>query len=139
MVHALNEIHRLLNPHGFLIDLRPVLDRWQVGVASGRETRETGRVTDFEVGLADDIAANESMAQAEANGWFRREREDFFSYVYSWDSPNEMEEWLEDEWNDYIELREDAKQMTRSAWALSDGDARVQLGVKMLITRWRKI
>ena len=138
-MHALGEIHRVLKPDGILIDLRPLLDRWQVEVISARETRETGRVTDFEIGLADDIAANQSMGQAEANGWFTREQENFFSYVYSWDSPKEMEEWLAEEWNDYIELDEVAMQTTRSAWALADADARVQLRVKMLITRWRKL
>lgn len=139
MVHALDEIHRMLIPHGILIDIRPVLDRWQVEVVSARERRETGRVMDFEIGLADDLAANRSMAEAEANRWFTREREDFFSYDYSWDSPKDMEDWLEEEWNDYIGLHQDARGATRSAWALADGDARVQLSVKMLITRWRKV
>ena len=138
MVHALDEIHRMLIPHGILIDIRPVLDRWQVEVVSARERRETGRVMDFEIGLADDLAANRSMAEAEANRWFTREREDFFSYDYSWDSPKDMEDWLEEEWNDYIGLHEDARGTTRSAWALADGDARVQLSVKMLITGLQK-
>jgi SAM-dependent methyltransferase len=138
MVHALDEIHRLLVPGGVLIDLRPVLDHWQVEVASGREVRETGRVQDFEIGLADDIAANQAIRQAEARGWFIRENEEFFSYVYSWDTPKEMEEWLEEEWNDFIGLDEEARHAARSAWAISDGDARLQLRVKMLITRWRK-
>ena len=138
MVHALSEIRRVLIPSGILIDLRPMLSRWEVEVASGREANITGRVNDFEVGLADDTAANRSMTEAESNGWFIREREEFFAYVYSWDTPHEMEEWIDDEWNDFIELDEEAKHTTRSAWALSDGDARVQLRTKMLIARWRK-
>lgn len=105
-------------------------------MASARETRITGRVNDFEVGVADDTAANRAMAEAESNGWFIREREEFFSYVYSWDTPHEMEEWIQEEWNDFIELDEEAKHATRSAWALSDGDARAQLRMKMLIGRW---
>ena len=138
MVHALSEIHRVLIPNGILIDLRPLLSRWEVEVASARETRLTGRVNDFEVGIADDIAANRAMAEAESNGWFIREREEFFPYVYSWDSPHEMEEWIDEEWNDFIGLDEATQKSTRSAWALSDGDARVQLRTKMLIARWRK-
>lgn len=139
MVHALNEIRRVLIPNGILIDLRPMLDRWQVEVVSARETNVTGRVTDFEVGLADDTAANRSMAQAESNGWFIRERSEFFAYVYSWDTPKEMEEWLAEEWNDFIGLDDETKRVTRSAWAMADGDARVLLRMKMLITRWRKV
>ena len=138
MVHALSEIRRVLIPNGILIDLRPLLSRWEVEVASAREPRLTGRVNDFEVGIADDTAANRSMAEAESNGWFIREREEFFPYVYSWDSPHEMEEWIDEEWNDFIGLDEAAQRSTRSAWALSDGDARVQLRMKMLIGRWRR-
>lgn len=138
MVHALSEIHRVLIPNGILIDLRPLLSHWEVEVTSMRETRLTGRVNDFEVGIADDTAANRTLAEAESNGWFVREREEFFPYLYSWDSPHEMEEWIDEEWNDFIDLDENAQRATRSAWALSDGDARVQLRMKMLIGRWRR-
>ena len=138
MVHALSEIRRVLTPDGILIDLRPVLDRWSIEVASAREIRETGRMQDFEFGLADDRAANQSMTQAEQNGWFVREQEEFFSYVYSWDTPKEMEEWINEEWEDFIGLDEETQKSTRSAWAIGDADSRVRLRMKMLITRWRK-
>jgi len=128
----------MLLPDGILIDLRPLLDRWQIEVVSAREVRETGRVQDFPIGLADDEAANRSMAQAEEQGWFVREQEEFFSYVYSWDTPKEMEEWIEEEWDGFIGLDEATKQDTRSVWALGDADSQVQLRIRTLITRWRK-
>ncbi len=136
-MHALDEIRRVLIPNGILIDLRPVLDRWQIEVASIGESRGTGRMQDFPVGLADDEAANQSVARAAQNGWFTREQEDYFSFIYSWDSPKEMEEWIDEEWEGFIGLDEETKQATRSAWALADADARVQVKVNMLITRWR--
>jgi len=137
MVHALSEIRRVLMPNGKLIDLRPVLDRWQIEVASRREIRETGRMQDFPLGLADDAAANQSVASAAQNRWFTREQEEFFSFIYSWDTPKEMEEWIEEEWEGFIGLNEETKQATRSAWASADGDARVRVKVKMLIARWK--
>ncbi len=90
MVHALNEIRRVLVPDGILIDIRPLLDRWQVEITSAREIRQTGRVQDFPIGLADDEAANRAIAQVAENGWFSRAQQDFFSYCYSWDTPGEM-------------------------------------------------
>src|SRR5688572_28147604 len=105
MVHALSEIRRVLIPNGILIDLRPVLDRWQIEVASMREIREMGRMQDFPVGLADDKAANQSVAHAAQNRWLTREQEEFFPFIYSWDSPNEMQEWIEDEWERSEERR----------------------------------
>lgn len=136
MVHALDEIRRVLVPDGILIDIRPLIDRWQVEVTSMREVRQTGRVQDFPVGLADDEAANTAIVQAVENGWFARERQEFFSYSYSWDTPNEMEEWIDTEWEGFVAMEEETKQATRSAWALGDADTRVGLNVKMLIARW---
>jgi hypothetical protein len=138
MVHALSEIRRVLVPDGTMLDLRPILSHWPVEIVSGRETRETGRIQGLPLGLADDEAANQSITQAEKEGWFAREAEEFFLYSYSWDSPSEMEEWVAEEWHDFIQLDEESKQATRSAWALGDADSRVQVGVKMLITRWKK-
>ena len=138
MVHALSEIRRVLVPNGILIDLRPVLSRWPVEVVSAREIRQTGRIQDLPLGLADDEAANQSIAQAERMGWFRREAEEFFPYYYSWDSPSEIEEWIIDEWHDFVELDEESRRATRSAWALGDADATIRVAVNMLLTRWRK-
>ena len=136
MVHALDEIRRVLVPGGILIDIRPLMDRWQVEVTSMREVRETGRVRDFAIGLADDEAANSAIAHASENGWFSRDKQEFFSYSYSWDTPTEMEEWVDTEWEDFVALEEETKQATRSAWALGDADTRIRLHVKMLIAKW---
>ncbi len=137
MVHALGEIRRVLVPDGILIDLRPVLDRWPVEVISAREVHETGRLQDLSSGLADDEAANRAVAQAAENAWFARDQEEFFPFYYSWDTPSEMEEWIADEWNDFLGMDEGTKQATRSAWAIGNADSRVRVRAKMLITKWR--
>lgn len=138
MVHALREIHRVLVPDGVLIDLRPLCDHWGIEVFSARETRETGQLTDLPVGLEDDAAANHAIADAQANGLFRREGETFFPIHYVWDTASEMETWIDEEWENVAALEEEAKRATRSAWALGDADSQVRVKVKMLITRWRR-
>jgi len=138
MVHALGEIHRVLVQNGILIDLRPIGNERFVEVFSVRETRETGRAKVLPIGREDDAAANQAMKNAESNGWFTRESEKLFPIHYVWDTPKEMEEWIETEWEDFIELDEETKLATRSAWALGDGDARVRARGMMLLTRWRK-
>lgn len=139
MVHALGEIHRVLVPEGILIDLRPISDRWLIEVFSRRETRETGRVTDLQLGLEDDEAANQAIRNAETNGWFKRENETFFPLHYVWDTASDMEAWIDKEWENFIGLDEDARQATRSAWALGDADSRVRVKAKMLIARLKAI
>lgn len=122
-----------------MLDLRPLADQWRVEVFSARERRETGRMTDLPAGLEDDEAANQAMAEAERNGWFLRERENFFPLHYVWDTASEMEEWVASEWEGFIGLDEETRRATRSVWALADADSQVQVKVKMLITRWRKL
>jgi len=137
MVHALAEIRRVLVPEGILIDIRPLSDRWSVEVVSARGVKETGRVDDFAQQLNADQASNQAMNEVESRGWFRREQEDFFLFFYSWDTPSEMEEFISDDWSDFIGLSEEARQATRSAWAIGEADSRVQIAVKISITRWR--
>jgi hypothetical protein len=139
MVHALGDIRRVLVPGGMLIDLRPLQERWPIEVITAREVRETGRVQDFPTPLADDAAANRAVAQASDNGWFLREREDFFPFYYTWDTPREMEEWIAEEWEDFIGMDAETQHATRSAWALGGAEAQVRLKVRMLITRWRVV
>jgi hypothetical protein len=137
MVHALEEIRRVLLPGGILIDIRPLADRWPVEVSSTGTFKQTGRVSDLPVQVDGDVAANQAMKEAQVRGWFEREQEALFPFLYSWDTPSEMEEFIAEEWADFIQLGEPAKMATRSAWASAEADARVQVRVQVLITRWK--
>ena len=139
MVHALDEVRRVLVTDGVLIDLRPLGDRWRVEVFSARETRQTGTMTDLPAGVKDDNAANQAMAEGERRRWFLRESEKRFPIYYFWDTPSEMEEWIDVEWEGFVGLEEETRRATRSAWALGDADSRVRVEVKVLITRWKKL
>lgn len=139
MVHALDEIRRVLVPGGILVDLRPLAGQWRVEVVSARETRQTGTVTDEPPGLEDDRAANQAMSEGERRQWFVREHEELFPIYYVWDTATEMEEWIDTEWEGFVGLGEETRRATRSAWALGDADSQVRVEVKILITRWRKL
>ncbi len=138
MVHALNEIRQVLAPDGILIDLRPLADNWRVEVVSLREVKRTGRVEDLPEQINGDIASNAAMVEVEKRGWFKREQDELFPFFYSWDTPSEMEEFVNDDWRDFVGLEEDTKRATRSAWAVADGDSRVRVRVEVWIARWRK-
>jgi hypothetical protein len=139
MVHALDEARRILKPDGILLDIRPLNGQWQIEVVSAREVIETGHVEDRPEPLNADKASNEAMNEVESRGWFQREQEEFFSYLYSWDMPSEMEQFVAEDWSDFIGLSEEVKMATRSAWATADADSRVRVRVKILITRWKVV
>jgi hypothetical protein len=138
MVHALQEIRRVLIGEGTLIDLRPLAGNWPVEVVSAREGNEVGRVTDLPQGLEDDAAANRTIARAADDGWFIREKEENFPLYYYWDSPKDLEDYVEENWSDFITIDSGVYKTLRSVWALADADARVRVRANMLITRWRK-
>ena len=139
MVHALQEIWRVLVPAGILIDMRPLADQWPVEVVSLREVKRTGRVRDLPEQTKSDIDSNEAMQTVERQGRFVAERSELFRYVYAWDTPSEMEEFVNDDWQDFIELDDETKRATRAAWAVADADARVRLRMNIWIARWRKV
>ncbi len=139
MVHALEETHRVLVADAVMIDLRPLAGNWPVEIVSRRERRLAGEVEDLEAALEDDAASNAAMAAAEAQGWYRREREETFPFNYYWDSPEQMRQYLEEEWTDFAALSEDTWKKAGAIWAVADADARVRVQLKMLITRWRRL
>ncbi len=138
MVHALSEIQRVLTAQGVLIDLRPFDDHWPIEVVSQQSVQETGRVIDIQKGLEDDAAADRSIAKAVSDGWFTLEHTSFFPFYYYWDSPREMELYVDEEWQDFNVIDEQTRGVTRSIWAAAGADARPRVRLKMLITRLKK-
>jgi hypothetical protein len=139
MVHALEEIKRTLVPRGLLIDLRPLLGNWPVEVAWGNEYREVGRLIDLPEALADDEAANHAIDEVARRNWFKLEQGERFSLFYSWDTANDMEEFLSEEWDGFVQMEEEVSKAAKSAWAVANADARVRVRVEMMIDRWRKV
>lgn len=136
MVHALDEIRRTLKPNGILIDLRPVESNWSVEINSSTGNLVAGRLNDMPMGLADDEAAFKAMREVESREWFIKETEDEFAFFYYWDTPSEMKEFMDEEWEDFEKIEDDVYQKTRSLWSQANADARVRVRVKMLITKW---
>lgn len=139
MVHALEEIKRTLVPYGLLIDLRPLLRGWPVEIAWENGHREVGRLRDLPEGLSDDEAANRAMDEAGRRKWFTFEAGERFSLFYSWDTANEMEEFVREEWDGFVQLDETVSQAAKSAWAVANAEARVRVRASMLVNRWKKV
>lgn len=137
-MHALNEIRRVLSPHGLLIDLRPLLDRWPVEVAWTKGYREAGRATDLADAISDDTAANAAFEQILSTGGLQRQREEIFSFFYYWDTPREMQEYVRDEWSDVVTVEEPVWTELGRLWASAGAEARVRLRLQMLIARHQK-
>ncbi len=138
MVHALSDIHRVLKPGGILLDLRPIEDNWSVEVVSSQGFQTAGRLSDLPIGVADDQAAFNAMSEAESRSWFSKEKESEFSFFYVWDTPSEMREFIDEEWEDFEKMDESLYRTASSLWASANADARVRVRVRMWIGAWKK-
>ncbi len=136
-MHALDEIRSVVAQGGILIDLRPLCERWPFEAAWSDGFAEAGRATDLPESLEADAAANAAMQAAENSGTLHRERRDVFPFFYYWNSPKEMQAYIEENWDDVISVESAVWSDLRSMWATANADARVRLRMKMLITRYR--
>jgi len=93
MVHALQEAHRVLRPHGLLIDLRPAPAHRRVGLQRGRRWTLIGIMKED---LSDDHSANQAVKTAIGRGLFRREAFDRFEVTRHVGSLSSFRAWLED-------------------------------------------
>jgi hypothetical protein len=137
MVHALDEIQRVLKRDGILIDLRPVEANWSVEVSSSAGYQVAGRLSDLPIAIEDDEAAFGTMREVESLGWFVREKEQEFAFFYYWDTPSEMKEFMETEWDDFEKMEESVYHAAQSLWTSANADAKLRVRVNMLISLWR--
>ncbi len=93
MVHALTEAHRVLKPHGTLVDLRPAPAHRQIGIGAGRSWRP---VATLQEQLDDDYAANAAIAAVESIGLFAPQKRRRFLLDRVMDSVEELREFIAD-------------------------------------------
>jgi hypothetical protein len=93
MVHALREAHRVLQPNGLLLDLRPAPVHRRVGLARGERWLPLSPMRETFEG---DRAANRAVAAALAEGLFARGARTRFEVRRQMDTLAEFRAWLTD-------------------------------------------
>ncbi|MCA9881905.1 MAG: hypothetical protein H6670_14900 [Anaerolineaceae bacterium] len=93
MVHALQEVHRVLVPDGYMIDLRPVGIEYALEVVAGEQVISVGNA-DAAGRAARDQAANQAVEQIQALGLFIQEAHTPFSLYTYFPSPIDYSEHL---------------------------------------------
>src|SRR5512141_3394309 len=89
MVHALEEIRRILRPAGTLIDMHPVPEPEAVEVHQGGKIDLVGYWSVPEW-LIDERVADDALAEVTRRGLFSAEREAVFDSLTHYDSVSEM-------------------------------------------------
>ena len=103
MVHALKQIHGLIAPDGYLIDMHPNGEPPPITVRLGDEhhlvgwIRETVEYDPYEL-------ADEALDTAVAQKLYHLHTQDTFAFVTTCDTLSDLQHYLSEEWsNGYIE------------------------------------
>jgi len=89
MVHALEEIHRLLKPTGMLIDIHPVAEASPIEIHHGGKIDLAGNLS-VRQWLTDYQQADIALAEITQRGLFAIERESVFDSLTHYESVEEM-------------------------------------------------
>ena len=135
MVHALQEIHRVLRPGGTLIDLRPAIQNRTVELELSYARLHIGEI-DSSGTAADHRAADAALRSAVKRGLFRGEHDADFQLVTDLDSVEDLRGYA-------AALRQSAlpeEVVSRLEWltANEDGDFIIRIRREMVIARYRK-
>ncbi len=121
-----------------MIDLRPLPGHRSVELMSDSRQHEIGCLTDLPVETTDTDAANSAMRAAARRGWFIREIKQNFPFFFYWDTPEEMRQYIGEEWSDFTVMQDELFSAVQSAWKKAGTDRRLRVRLKMLLARWRK-
>lgn len=101
MVHALELVHSLLNPHGLLVDIHPTGQPPLIEITSAGQTHQLGELQE-----ADDFIeyhqADEALEQVIQSGLFLRARQETFTFLTHASSLDELRIYLQKNWSDVI-------------------------------------
>jgi hypothetical protein len=139
MVHALDEIRRVLKPGGIMLDIRPLETCWPVEMAWSDGIRELGQLAQVPEEIEDDEACERALAEAAMRGWFQKEEEEIFSFFYYWDNPAEMKEFLDSKWPNPPKMSAQEYAEVLRAWAGAKPGARMRVRLSVLMARWRTL
>ena len=129
MVHALEEIWRVLKPNSILIDLRPVVTGPQFELLTDAGPESAGKINDAGH-LVEDRAGDAALQDLIERGLFMRDTETDFKFAFYWDSVGSMEEYVDEKWTTSQipkEVMAKAKRLEGEAF----GDVRVRVRRKL--------
>ncbi len=136
MVNALKEAWRVLTPGGVLLDLRPLAQEMPIEIASSGNIAVSGFV-DGAPGKPHDDACDLSLARVQGEGWFASEHQRVFDLPVYFDTVDELQRYLEENFRvRHAALEDDVLEHARRTLARKTKGARVRLQHRLLLARY---
>jgi hypothetical protein len=137
MVHALKEAHRILVPHGIMIDVRPLSVDIPLEIIY-RGGRESAGILDLSPDIDKDIAADRAIESVVKDHIFTQSKVEIFDFAYYWKTIKGMEEDLEEYWKDDVIVPEEVIQRAHMLFKKRHPQTKIRVGVQMKLGKYEK-
>ncbi len=135
MVHALNDIWRVLVPGGYLIDLRPFIEKPPIEIVCGDQVIQAG-VVDESDSFPDELAANAAIENVVALRLFTFEQSTSFELFTYWESPQALKDHVDS--RDFGNVSAETVAHAEHILANCGPEAKFRTHLHMIIARYRK-
>ena len=135
MVHALEQVHRMLRPGGLLVDVHDLPAPSIIGVHASGTVVISGWLTD-KVDYEDERHALNSIARIVTEGYFLLEDERDFRYSVYADNLTELRAYLEEWWETAV-LADQTAQKIEESLRQASGPAKIVIRVPTRMIRLR--
>lgn len=137
MVHALKEAHRVLVPQGTMIDVRPLgVDIPLMVLYAGGI--ESAGIVDMSPGAHSDIASDRAIDFVLSAGLFREIKVEFFDFALYWNTVKDMEEDIEENWEDEVNISAETWQRARELVDKRLPETRIRVALRMKMGKYEK-
>ncbi|MCZ7669606.1 MAG: hypothetical protein M5U34_21730 [Chloroflexi bacterium] len=133
MVHALEKIHTLLKPDGFLIDIHPTPEPPPIEVRLGAESHRVGWVREVD-DYCEYVAADEALATAVSRKLYTWQKQGTFAFTTYADTILDLRHHLAETWTDAI-IDDDVIRRTQDLMQTPELDKEVVLREAIKIAR----
>jgi len=138
MVHALEEMGRVLTSGGKLVDLRPLVSRPALDVFVAGQAERAGEIDDS-AAEPDDLASNAALREVVAADLFEEEEKAFFEYPYYWNTLEQMMRYHEEHWSGHAILPGEVVQQAERLVKRASFDSKLRVQWRMVIATFRKL